>query len=268
MSPIVSIIILNYRSNGLTRECIKSVFRNPPSCAFEIIVVDNGGEDELEKSIEERYPQVRYIKLLRNVGFARGNNIGAREAKGAYLVFLNQDITVQPHALDRLVATLRDHQNIGIAAPRLVNPDGSVQQSCFRWYRLVTPLFRRTVFGKLGVGKRHLDSFLMKDRDLSRTADVDTVMGAVIAIRRSFIEQVGLFDERFFFYFEDVDLCRRSWERNLRVCYVPTAEMIHLHSRDSAKSMGLLSLRSRATRLHLISAYKYFIKYWCSKPIA
>lgn len=262
MNPDVSIIILNYKSRGLTRECIKSFQRHPSRFTYEIIVVDNGGEKEAEKTLAERFPDVRIITLSKNVGFARGNNIGARTAHGRYLLFANQDLTCLKGSLDSLILYMEEHADVGLGAPRLLNPDGTLQQSFYRFYHPITPVYRRTFLGRTPAGKRHLDRFCMKDCDLTRPQDMDWVMGAALCVRRSAVEKVGLFDERFFFYLEDIDWCKRFWEAGWRVCYVPESTMVHLHGRDSAKRMGVLSLLNPMTRRHIISAVHYFVKHW------
>ncbi|MDO8489928.1 MAG: glycosyltransferase family 2 protein [bacterium] len=261
MTPDVSIIILNYKSRGLTRECIKSFKRLRSRATFEIIVVDNSAEKEVEQTLTERFPEVRYIKLMRNVGFAAGNNVGMRAAHGRYLCIANQDLTALEGSLDTLVEFMDANPEVAVSGPRLLYADGTAQQSCFRFYEPLTPLYRRTVLGSLPMGKRHIERFLMKDTDISRVSDVDFLMGACLCVRRSAIEEVGLFDEQFFFYFEDTDWCKRFWAAGWRVCYVPESEMIHLHSRDSAQRMGLASLFDRATQLHIFSGIKYFLKH-------
>lgn len=258
----VSIIILNYQSRGLTRECIRSFKRHPSHFSYELIVVDNSAEKQLEETIAERFPDVRYIKLKKNVGFARGNNIGARVARGRYLLFANQDLTCLEESLDALVGFMENNPDVALSGPRLLNPDGSTQQSYYRFYRPFTPLFRRTVFGRMPVGKRHLDRFLMKDCDMKSPRAVDCLMGAALCVRRAAIERVGLFDERFFFYFEDTDWCKRFWEAGWQVMYVPESTMIHLHGRDSAQSMGFASILNPATRRHIKSGLQYFLKHW------
>lgn len=266
MNPEISIIILNYKSRGLTRECIKSFRRLKDSVPFEIIVVDNGGEPGLQEMLSERFPEVKYLKLPRNMGFAAGNNMGARVARGKYFLFANQDLTAHEGSLDTLYAFMEAQTDVAISGPRLINPDGSLQQSYYRFYSPLTPLYRRTFLGTLPFGKKHLDTFLMKDRGHADIREVDFLMGACLCVRRSATEVVGLLDERFFFYFEDTDWCRRFWEAGYRVCYVPSATMMHLHSRDSAQKMGLSSLLSKSTRLHIYSGIKYFLKYG-GKPL-
>ena len=249
----------------MTRECVKSFKRLSDAVSLEFIVVDNGGEEGLEETLAQRFGDVRYIRLNRNIGFAAGNNVGARESRGRYVMFANQDLTATHQSVGSLVKFMDENPDVALCGPRLLNPDGTIQQSFYRFYTPLTPLYRRTILGRLWIGRQHLDHFLMRDRDATTTLNVDFLMGACLFVRASAIERVGLFDERYFFYFEDTDWCRRFWEAGYRVCYVPSSTMIHIHSRDSAQKMGIASLFDKATRRHITSGAQYFIKHW-GKP--
>lgn len=262
MTPDISLIILNYNNAGLTRECVKNIKAHATAACIEIIVVDNSNDPRLAEILSVRYPDVQYIPLVKNVGFARGNNVGVAASHGRYVAIINYDITPLAGAFDELLAYMDTHSEVGIAGPRLHNPDGSVQESCYRFHTVLTPIYRRLMFGKMLFGKKHLDSFLMKDANLSEPADVDWLLGAFLFVRREALTEVGLFDERFFLYFEDTDWCRRFWNARWRVRYLPQVRMLHLHLRDSAHTMGLHALLHATTRIHVHSGIKYFIKQW------
>ncbi len=262
MKPIISIIIVNYRSRGLVREAIKSFKRLQTSLTHEIIVVDNEGDAKLEECISERFPDVMYVPLRKNLGLAVANNTGARLARGTYFLFCNPDITAMPGCLEVLHDHLEKNPDIGIAGPCLINPNGSIQQSYYRFYTPLTPLYRRLFLGRYSFGKKHLQRFLMQEEDMSHPKDVDLLMGASLFVRSSTLDRVGLMDENFFLYFEDVDWCKRFWDAGFRVTYVPHAHMIHLHKRDSAQKMGFFSLFDRHTRIHISSGIRYFLKHW------
>lgn len=257
----ISIIIVNYHARGLVRECIKGIKRLNSKLQLEIIVVDNSPREGLEEVLTERFPDVRYLPQERNVGFAAGNNAGIRQAKGKYVMLLNYDITPLVESFDRLHEYLEKNPNVGMAGPQLVNPNGTVQHSFYRFHSLLTPLFRRLWIGRLGFGRRHLDRFLMADVDTRAPFDVDWLLGACLMVRASAIQSVGMMDERFFLYFEDTDWCRRFWQAGLLVRYVPDAKMVHLHRRESAKGGGIFSLTRRTTRIHVISWLKYILKW-------
>lgn len=260
--PDLSLIILNYNNAGLTRECVKNLKGHATRATLEIIVVDNSNDAGLAETLHTRYPDVQYIPLRANVGFARGNNVGIARARGRYVAVVNYDITPLPRALDELLSYMDAHPDVGIAAPRLFNPDGSIQQSYYRFHRLMTPIYRRLSFGKLPSGKKHLDYFMMRDISMDEPHDIDWALGAFLCMRQATLEEVGSFDERFFLYLEDTDLSRRCWLKGWRVRYLPDVHMLHLHLRDSAHTMGVLALRNTTTRIHIYSAIKYFLKQW------
>ncbi|MEK7648926.1 MAG: glycosyltransferase family 2 protein [Patescibacteria group bacterium] len=259
--PAFSFVILNYRTKELVRECIANIYRANIQLAFEIIVVDNSRDAGLEEILEQRYPRVRYIPLARNIGCAAGNNVGMNAARGEYIIISNADVTLLSGALEMLYRFLHDHQDVGIVGPRLLNPDGSIQESYYRFYRLLTPVYRRLWIGKLPFARKHIEAFLMKDIEVNGPTDVDSLMGAFLIARRSAVQKVGLFDERFFLYFSDTDWCMRFWQNGFRVVYHSSAQLIHLHKRQSAQRMGLHSIRDTATRIHIIDGIRYFLKY-------
>ncbi|MBI4239880.1 glycosyltransferase family 2 protein [Candidatus Uhrbacteria bacterium] len=259
----ISIIIVNYHAKGLVRECVKSVIRSAPKCSYEIIVVDNGCESGLAELLKSRFPSVVYVGLKKNYGFSGGVNAGIALATGTYILVSNMDITVLPGSLDTLYGYMEKNPDIGIVGPRLLNPDRTVQQSYYRFHTLMTPVYRRLASSSWIPGStQNLSHFLMKDCDVSEGMDVDWLLGAALFVRRSSLNKVGLMDsKRFFLYFEDTDWCRRFWQKGYRVRYVPQATMIHLYGRDSAKKKGLFALLEKATRTHIASGMKYFLKY-------
>ncbi|MBI4272309.1 glycosyltransferase family 2 protein [Candidatus Uhrbacteria bacterium] len=257
----VSIVLVNYCARGLVRECIKGLKRLTTNLRLEIIVVDNSNDKQLADLLAERFGDVKYIPMQTNVGFARANNMGISHSGGKYILILNYDITPLPDSLDTLVSYMDVHPQTGIVGPQLLNPDGTTQNSCYRFHSLVTPFLRRTWFGKIWKGKRHIDRFLMRDTLIGQPTDVDWLLGACLLVRASCIADVGLMDERFFLYFEDTDWCRRFWDAGYKVKYVPDAKMIHLHRRDSAQGGALAVIFHSSTRIHIASWIKYILKW-------
>lgn len=257
----VSIIIVNYRSKELVRECVKSFLRSKPRCTFEIIVVDNGKDEGLREMLDTRFPQVSYLRLYRNFGLPTGNNAGLRIARGRYVMITNPDITALSGSLDALHTYMEEHPQVGIAGPQLLNPDGTIQQSYYRFYRPWTPVFRRLFLGQLPFGRAHVEHVLMKDADPALLHDVDWLLGACLFVRRTHLDDVGGMDERFFLYFEDTDWCKRFWSRAYEVHYVHHAKMYHLFKRDSARTKGLRGILDSSARVHIASGIKYFLKH-------
>lgn len=257
----LSIIILNYKSKGLVRQCIKGLRACAPRVSHEIIVVDNHSEDGVEQILAERYPDVQFISSPINVGFGAGMNMGIQKAQGKYVMILNPDIVVFDGSVDALHEFMEAHPKVAIAGPKLLNPDKTVQLSCFRFHKLFTPLYRRTPMGKLPWATKQLSEFLMKNDAHDRNRPVEWLLGACMMIRKSVLEEIGRFDDRFFLYFEDTDLCRRAWEKGWFVYYVADAVMTHYHKRESAEYSGVGGLLSYPTRVHIASWMKYIMKY-------
>jgi len=256
-----SIIILNYKSKGHVRQCLKSFKLVDPRIDYEIIVVDNNSHDGVIEMVKEQFPHVRTIQSDENLGFAGGNNLGIREAKGRYVVIMNPDIILLPKSLESMVEYMDAHPDIGFLAPQLLNPDKTIQHSCYRFPTFGIPFYRRTPLGKTRRGKKMLEWYMMADWDHLETREVDWCLGACVMVRRQAIEQVGMLDERYFMYFEDADWCRRFWQAGFRVVYYPEARMIHYHIRQSADVPWFMGLFQRISRIHISSALKYFIKF-------
>lgn len=257
----ISIIILNYKQRGLVKQCIKGIELVRPKYSYEIIVVDNNSQDGCIKMIQEDFTNVIARASEKNGGFAYGNNLGIRNARGRYILILNPDVAVVEGAIEKMFLFLETTPRAGIAAPRLIHPDGTIQYSARRFPKISTPIFRRTFLGKFSFAKKELNRYLMTNWDHNSQKRVEWIFGACMMIRKSALENVGLFDERFFLYFEDCDLCRRFWERGHEVWYLPQVELVHYHQRLSGQGTGFSSLLGRGTRYHVESAIKYFAKY-------
>lgn len=261
----ISVIIVNYKTPGLLKQCIKGFGLVNIPLSYEIIVVDNGSNDGSKEMTAERFPDVTYIGLPSNVGLAKALNIGIRQSKGEFILIVNPDIAVLEGAVERLHAFLQQNPSVALVGPRLVNPDRTTQLSCYKFPSRMIPVYRRTPLGRLPWARNTLSEYLMLDWGHDENKPVDWVLGASMLIRKSAIDAVGLMDERFFLYFEDVDWCRRFWKHNWKVMYIAEATMVHYHQRLSAESPGLSGIFSKATRIHILSGLKYFLKYFDEK---
>lgn len=257
----VSIVIVNYRSRSKTVSCLRSIFSSDLNgITYETIVVDNSEIDDIGTDLCQEFPDVRFLRSRKNAGMGAGNNFGFRKATGNFFLVLNPDTLVRPDAIRILYQHLRDRDDIGIAGPKLLNPDGSIQYSCFRFPKAYTPILRRTFLGRFAT--RHLAQYLMADFDHATEQNVDWMLGSCLMIRASFFRSVGGFDERFFMYFEDTDLCRRAWRNGYRVVYLPHASVIHDHARGSAREHWLIApFTSRLAREHIRSWIHYLFKW-------
>lgn len=257
----LSIVILNYKSAGLVRNCVRGIFAAQPQLDFEVIVVDNASHDGLLAWLAANYPQTKQVQLSANRGYAAGNNAGIKIAKGEYILILNPDITVLPGKLEQLVNFMEAHPTCGLAGPRLVNPDGTLQYSTYKFPSFWLPIFRRTFLGNIPALAPWIKKYQMMDWDHKDSRTVDWLLGACLIARQTAITQVGLMDERFFLYVEDTDWCRRFWAHKWEVWYAAAVELVHFHERLSAQKPLLTSLFSGITWIHISSWIKYFKKW-------
>lgn len=215
----LSIVIVNWNALGLLRECLDSIRENPPPFACETIVVDNASGDGSASSVAREYPWARLIANPRNLGFAAACNQGARAASAALLVFLNPDARVHAGTLAGAASFMDGHPEAGIMGCRTLNPDGSPQASAFAFP------------GKLRIFAyvAGLNRFFKLSRftDHSTLSTPDYVQGSFLAVRREIFEKCGGFDESFFLYFEEVDLCRRVKAAGSAVYYYPGISITH-----------------------------------------
>lgn len=270
----LSIIILNYKTKGLVKQCIKGIDLLNLKLDYEIIVVDNGSNDSCVEMIRQNYivnkdvnfkGQIKLIESKENVGYTAGNNLGIKKARGEYILILNPDITVLKDAIETMIKFLKENPKVGMVGPKLINPDGTIQYSCYQFPRWYTPILRRTILGKLPFAKKILRRYLLMDWDHNQNRRVEWLLGSGTMIKREALEKVGLMDERFFLYYSDIDWCRRFWQDDFAVYYLALAEMVHYHQRLSAEVPGIRSIFSKVTRIHISDAIKYFAKYLGAK---
>ncbi len=271
---MLSIIVTHHQTPVLLKLCLKSIKENIGSFGmspneqfrYEIIIVDSQADQEIQESIKEKFPTVQFISFSKNVGYAKIVNEGIKATQGEYILILNADIIVLDKAISRLWEYLEKHPDVGIVGPQLLTFSNQIQGSCFSFPSLGAIIARRTFLGKLDWGKQKINQFLIQGKDFFSPQPVNWLQGSAMLIRKEAIKKVGLLDERFFIYLEDTDWCRRFWQNGYRVVYCPTAQMAHYYYRASKKWGGFLDiLVNRYTRLHIVSALKYFWKWRHSK---
>lgn len=260
MPPKVSFVTVCYRTPHLIRILLKGIEDAQFAFPFEYFLVDNG-DDGTAKMVRERFPWVTVIEPGSNVGFGGGNNMAFRAATGEYVMLVNPDLTIFPGEMEKLLEFADATPNAGVIGPLVVNPNGTRQESCTRLPTPLMPLYRRTVLGRTPFGKRALDQYLMRDVPHHKTHETDAVYGAAMLIRKPVLDEVGHFDERFFMYYEDVDLCRRIQTAGWRVLYAPVARFAHYHQRESRIRAPWEVFTNRMARVHIASGVKYFLKY-------
>jgi len=264
----LSIIIVNYNNREKLINCLNSL-QLIVSLNYEIIVVDNASGDDL-KDLAGKFPKIKLIMSPRNLGMGGGNNLGIAAAQGEYILILNPDTIIKDQAINILWRYLSNNLSVGLVGPKLLYPDNSLQSSCARFPTFFMPILRRTFLGNYFAGLR--DSFTMNDFDHNSIKSVDWLMGSCLMFKKQLTLPAGQifkpqFDERYFMYFEDIDLCRQLWTKGFRVVYNPEAVVIHDHQRDSAKNPWYIALfRDKITWIHIGSWFKYFIKWGLASP--
>jgi GT2 family glycosyltransferase/lipopolysaccharide/colanic/teichoic acid biosynthesis glycosyltransferase len=252
----LSIIIVSYNSLTVLKPCLESLQKQSLASESEIIIVDNASTDGCAAMISREYPQVKLIANSENVGYSKGVNIGIREAQGACFLILNPDTVVGKDAIEKLLDFIETKKDAGIVGPKLIFYDGNIQYSCRRFYDWKVLLLRRTFLGKIFKNSKAVEQHLMLDYDHANLREVDWLLGAAMLVRREAVESVGLMDERFFLYFEDVDWCYRMKQKGWKVYYYPESVITHGYARDSAQSV-----LNRSVLAHLASLIRYYEKW-------
>ena len=259
---MTSIAIINYKNPALLRLCLSSLKRVLSSdFKHEILVVDIATSPETRNVIKE-FLGTKLLAFKNNIGYTKGVNESIKASSGDYILILNPDIIPAAGSIEGLASYLASKINIGLAGPRLLNFDGSIQNSCFRYYTPLTILCRRSPLGRTPLGKKTLAKFMITDKNLNEPTEVEWLMGSAMMVSRKAAYKVGLMDERFFLYMSDVDWARCFWENGFKVVYYPHSEMYHYHKRESKGYFGLLDVfMNKQSRWHLIDAARYFLKY-------
>lgn len=263
----LSIIIVHYRTPELLKLCLKSVMDFvPQSIIHEAIVVDSQSTRETQDAVLEGFPNVKLIPFRENVGYAKGVNEGIKASAGEYILILNPDVILTPQSVETMVKYMEINPHAGLLGPRLLDFKGETQRSYFRFYTPLTVVLRRTFLGRLPWFRKQVENFLMLDTNPMEIQYPDWVQGSAIMASRKGIEKVGVMDENYFLYFEDVDWARRFWDNGYIVAYLPEARMYHYHQRKSRAGFDALDFFLRKeTRWHVMSALKYFKKYGIRK---
>lgn len=251
---LLSIVIVSWNVRRLLRSCLASLERGRGGMELEVIVVDGGSGDGSAEMVAEEFGWVRLVARPDNVGFPRGNNIGLGEASGRYCLLLNPDTEVVGEALATMVGYMEANRTVGALGPQLLYPDGSIQSSRRRFPGLLTGLFESTWLQPLAPAGL-LRRYYAEDLADGETAEVDWVMGACLLVRREAIEQVGLMDEGYFMYSEELDWCRRIKEAGWRVVYLPTAQVIHHEGKSSEQAVTARHINFQRAKL------RYFRKF-------
>ncbi|HBE72502.1 MAG TPA: glycosyltransferase family 2 protein [candidate division Zixibacteria bacterium] len=253
----LSLIIVSRNVAGLLDRCLASAKGDPlwRRGGMDLLVVDNDSRDGTGEMLRERHPDARLICNRRNLGFAAAANQGIRASSGEYPVVLNPDTLLLDGALTDLLAHVRKNPGAGIVGPMVLNPDGSLQPTRRRLPGYSDILFaRKSPISRLLPDNRWSRRYLMADGG-SAGLRTEALGGVCLLLSREMLEAVGLFDEGYFMYMEDIDLCRRARLAGWRVDFVPEARLIHIWGASSARE------KAAAEQHHRRSLYRYFLRH-------
>lgn len=246
----LSVIIVNFNTQDLLKNCLTSIYQYIDILEDEVIVVDNASQDDSVEMVKKKFPAVKLIINQKNLGFAKANNQALRQAQGEYCLLLNSDTQVKSGALEKLVRFANDHLEVGVVGAKLLNPDGSIQPSVYH-FPSIWRAIKEYWLGQKGIYEKYAPA-------VSGAVEVEAVVGAAILIPKRVFDQVGLLNEQYFMYFEDLDYCRRVRRAGFEVYYLPQAEIIHHHGQSAAK-IGSQAYRylSESSKI-----YNGLVKFW------
>ena len=231
----LSIVIVNWNTKDLLMACLDSLSKQQITYKTEIIVVDNASSDGSAEIVNKNYQHVKLIRNDMNLGFGKANNIGMKQSHGRYICLLNSDVVVLPGCIESLIKFMDQNKSIGISSPKILSPDMIMQSTCRKlpslWNNICETLYLNRLFPKSNLlSGEHMTFF-----DHATISKVEGLAGCCLMIRKAALDQAGLFDERFFIYFEETDLCKRFRLAGWDIVYFPDAAIIHHHAGSSSK---------------------------------
>lgn len=250
---MISVLSVNYQSAKELAQLAQSIRSHAPAEPVELVVTNNSKEEAINLASDERLPVT--IIPSDNVGYGAGINLAFARSRGDLIFVTNPDVRIGPGALQHARRFLDAHPDVGALLPLLRYPDGAIQPSLRRFYTWPVILYSRSPFRAIRLRPRFWLRYLYDRIDRNRPRSVDWGLGAAMFLRRADFGDGPIFDERFFLYFEDVDLCHRIWSRGQRVCYVPRVECVHAHRRESRIPV------TRAGWLHFQSMVRFVAKH-------
>lgn len=254
-SPEISVVIVSWNACGYLEECLESL-SSGVACSYEVIVVDNNSSDGSPDMVKNKFPWVRLIQSEENLGFSKGNNVGIRESRGRFVALINSDALALPGCLDALCEFLNKHRDVGMVGPKVMYGDRRLQSSCRHfptvWNNFCEVFYLNRVFPRLrSLAGEHMFYF-----SYDRTTEVEVLVGCFIVARREAISSIGLLDESFFFYGEDIDWCLRCWKNGWKVMFYPGAEAIHYCGGSSGNDRVRFAVAQQTARLQLWSKHR------------
>jgi GT2 family glycosyltransferase len=224
----LSIVIVNWNTRDLLALCLRSVYDTTSDLDSEVIVVDNASNDGSQEMVRREFPDVNLIPNTENLGFAKANNQAIRRSQGRYVLLLNSDAFVRENTIKQVVGFMDERPEAGMVGCKLLYEDGRLQPSCTAFPTLFTEFCIATQLDRLFPKSRLLGRYLMTYWEFDDVREVDVILGAFMLVRAAAIDEVGLMDERYFMYSEEVDWCYRFKETGWKIYFYPQSETVHL----------------------------------------
>lgn len=265
----ISIIIINYNTRDYLEKCLLSIYSRQHKASFEVFVVDNASSDGSMEMVRDKFPSVNLTVNPQNTGFGAANNIAIRKSSGKYALLLNSDAEITDGAIDACFEFMESHPLCGIMGGKLLYPDGAVQVSVCPFPSLYIAFTQHLLLARLFPDSRifapHRNAF--KKNDYEKEQQVDWVSGAFMTVNRKCLEQAGLFDEKFFLYYEETDLCLRCRNAGWEIRYFPSAAVIHYANKTTAKFKPKVFEYSSASLVYYFSKHKPLISVMALKAM-
>jgi len=252
----LSIVIVNWNVKKYLEKCLVSIFRETKNIRFEVFVIDNASQDGSAEMVRSNFPEVKLINNKKNIGFAKANNQGIKEARGEFVLLLNPDTEIIESAIEKMVKFVEENSKCGVAGCKLLNPDRTLQPSIKRFPTLFSQILILLKLHHLFPKLKPLRNYFALDFDYTQEQEVDQVMGAFFLTRKEVLDKVGFLDENYYIWFEEVDFCRRVEDAGWKVCYSPRARIVHHKSQSFSQ---LLSFKKQ--RIFNRSLLYYFRKH-------
>jgi len=247
--PILSILVVNWNTAELLRNCLISIYEDPASAVWEVIVVDNNSDDGSLAMLERDFPQVVRVASRENTGFVRGNYLALEKARGRYLLLLNTDTEVDCGALEPLVDFMIAHPEAGAVGPKLLNRDGSLQLSCGISPSLATEFTNKILLHNL------FPFFKLGGWDHAEIREVGWVTGACLMMRREVVAEVGFLDPALYMFYEDLEWCLRIGSSGWKTFYYPSSRVLHLGGQSTRQNLAEMLVISQRSLFYLFEKH-------------
>ncbi len=257
----VSIIIVNWNTQQIICDCLRSIYSQPGKNNCEVIVIDNASSDDSVEVFKRDFPNVILIENNDNRGFAAANNQGIKIAKGKYVLLLNSDTIVLDKAIEKVVDFTDMYPEVAVVGCRVLNPDKTLQRSCFMYDSLLNMFLSSSYLHKLFPKSRFFGRQWMTWCNFDEEISVEAIKGCFMLVRRAAIDQVGLMDEEFFMYAEEADWCYRFRLAGWDIRFAPVGEIIHFGGQSTAQVSGKMLIELRLSILKFIQKHHGWLKY-------